>query len=201
MSLPSLNKVITLPYLTKPTLDFRISKPRKRIVTPKLLLTLVLLWTGKGHYRRYFYVRPVLKTLSKENCGRHFLRNIIYFTDSKENVNLDYASMQSRRFSFRRVEVADYMLIKNQKKKTDSGYVRGKYRGPLLDLWDLPLQNPSTIIPQYVRLTFYLQLMFESPHYICVAVQRVRRPDKANVKNRLQFDLFVLLILFIFLLC
>ena len=78
---------------TKPTLDFRISKPRKRIVTPKLLLTLVLLWTGKGHYRRYFYVRPVLKTLSKENCGRHFLRNIIYFTDSKENVNLDYASM------------------------------------------------------------------------------------------------------------
>lgn len=67
-----------------------------------------------------------------------------------------------------------------------------------MDLSDLPLKNPSTIIPQYVRLTFYLQLKFESPHYICVAIQRVRRPDIANVKSRLQFYLFVLLILFIF---
>ena len=61
---------------TKPMFGFRIPKPRKRIANPKLLLTLVLLWTGKGHYRRYFYVRPVLKTVSKENCGRHFLKNI-----------------------------------------------------------------------------------------------------------------------------
>ena len=60
---------------TKPMFDFRIQKPRKRIANPKPLLTLVLLWTGKGHYRRYFYVRPVQKTVSKENCGRHFLRN------------------------------------------------------------------------------------------------------------------------------
>ena len=55
--------------------DFRIPKPRKRIANPKPLLALVLLWTGKGHYRRYFYVRPGQKTVSNENCGRHFLRN------------------------------------------------------------------------------------------------------------------------------
>ena len=60
---------------TKPMFDFRIPKPRKRIANPKPLLTLVLLWTGKGHYRRYFYVRQVQKTVWKENCGRHFLRN------------------------------------------------------------------------------------------------------------------------------
>ena len=60
---------------TKPMFDFWIPKPGKRIANPKPLLTLVLLWTGKGHYRRYFYVRPVLKTVSKENCGRHFLEN------------------------------------------------------------------------------------------------------------------------------
>ena len=60
---------------TKPMFDFRIPKPRKRIANPKPLLTLVLLWTGKGHYRRYFYVRPVQKTVSKENCSCHFLRN------------------------------------------------------------------------------------------------------------------------------
>ena len=55
--------------------DFRIPKPRKRVANPKPLLALVLLWTGKGHYRRYFYVRPGQKTVSNENCGRHFLRN------------------------------------------------------------------------------------------------------------------------------
>ena len=60
---------------TKPMFDFRIPKPKKRIATAKPLLTLVLFWTGKGHYRRYFYVRPVLKAVSKENCGRTFLRN------------------------------------------------------------------------------------------------------------------------------
>ena len=54
---------------TKPMFDFRIPKPKKRIATAKPLLTLVLFWTGKGHYRRYFYVRPVQKTVSKENCG------------------------------------------------------------------------------------------------------------------------------------
>ena len=60
---------------TKPMFDFRIPKPRKRVANPKPLLALVLLWTGKGHYRRYFYVRPGQKTVSNENCGRHFLRN------------------------------------------------------------------------------------------------------------------------------
>ena len=60
---------------TKPMFDFRIPKPKKRIATAKPLLTLVLFWTGKGHYRRYFYVRPVLKAVSEENCGRNFLRN------------------------------------------------------------------------------------------------------------------------------
>ncbi|CAH3181406.1 unnamed protein product, partial [Porites evermanni] len=57
---------------SKPMFDFRIPKPGKRIASPKPLLTLVLLWTGKGPYQRYFCVRPVLKTVSKENCGRHF---------------------------------------------------------------------------------------------------------------------------------
>ena len=173
---------------TKPMFHFRIPKPRKRIANPKLLLTLVLLWTGKGHYRRYFYVRPVLKTVSKENCGRHFLKNT--------SRTVTTAIILSQELRFRRL----YANKKENKqiKKTERGYVRAKYRGPLLDLWDLPLQKSSAIIPQYVRLTFYLQLMFEPPHHICVAVQRLRRPDIANVKSRLQFDLFVLLILFIF---
>ncbi|CAH3190736.1 unnamed protein product [Porites lobata] len=48
---------------TKPMFDFRIPKPRERMASPKPLLTLVLPWIGKGHYRRYFYVRPVQKTV------------------------------------------------------------------------------------------------------------------------------------------
>ena len=60
---------------TKPMFDFRIPKPRERMASSKPLLTLVLPWIGKGHYRRYFYVRPVQKTVSKENCSRNFLRN------------------------------------------------------------------------------------------------------------------------------
>ena len=144
--------------------DFRIPKPRKRIANPKLLLTLVLLWTGKGHYRRYFYVRPVQKTVSKENCGRLFLKN------TSRTVTTAIILSQELRF---RILYANKKG--NKQKRTDRGYVRAKYRGPLLDLWDLPLQNPSTIIPQYIRLTFYLQLLFEPPHHICVAVQRVRR--------------------------
>ena len=182
---------------TKPMFDFRIPKPGKRIANPKPLLTLVLLWTGKGHYRRYFYVRPVQKTVSKENCCRHFLRNTSRIVEKTLTLIMlvcnhgDYPFEELRFCIF-------YANEKQQQKKTDRGYVRAKYPGSLLDLWDRPLQNASTIIPQYVRLTFYLQLMFESPHYICVAVQRVRRPDIANVKSRLQFDLFVLLVLFIF---
>ena len=113
---------------------------------PKLLLTLVLLWTGKGHYRRYFYVRSVQKTVSKENCGRHFLKNT--------SRTVTTAIILSQELRFRRL----YANKKENKqiKKADRGYVRAKYRGPLLDLWDLPLQNPSTIIPQYVRLTFFM---------------------------------------------
>ena len=169
---------------SKPMFDFRIPKPRKRMASPKPLLTLVLLWIGKGHYRRYFYVRPVQKTVWKENCGRHFLRNT---SRTSRIVKKKLTLIMLECNSFEELRFCRF-----------HANVRAKYRGPLLDLWDLPLQNPSTIIPQYVRLTFYLQLMFESPHYICVAVQRVRRPDIANVKSRLQFDLFVLLVLFIF---
>ena len=170
---------------SKPMFDFRIPKPRKRMASPKPLLTLVLLWIGKGHYRRYFYVRPVQKTVWKENCGRHFLRNTSR-TSRIVKKKLTLIMLECNSFE----ELRFCRFYAN---------VRAKYRGPLLDLWDLPLQNPSTIIPQYVRLTFYLQLMFESPHcQVCVAVQRVRRLDIANVKSRLQFDLFVLLVLFIF---
>ena len=86
--------------------------------------------------------------------------------------------------SFEELRFCRFYANEKQPKKTDRGYVRAKYRGPLLALRDLPPPNPSTIILQYVRLTFYLQLMFESPHYVCVAVQRVRRPDIANVKSR-----------------
>ena len=181
---------------TKPMFDFRIPKPRKRIANPKPLLTLVLLWTGKGHYRRYFYVRPVQKTVSKENCGRHFLRNTSRM--AKKKLTLIMLVCNHGDYPFEELRFCIFYANEKQKEKTDRGYVRAKYRGPLLDLWDLPQQNSSTMILQYVRLIFYLQLMFESPHYICVAVQRVRRPDIANVKSRLQFDLFVLLILFIF---
>ena len=164
--------------------DFRIPKPRKRMASPKPLLTLVLLWIGKGHYRRYFYVRLVQKTVWKENCGRHFLRNTSR-TSRIVKKKLTLIMLECNSFG----ELRFCRFYAN---------VRAKYRGPLLDLWDLPLQNPSTIIRQYVWLTFYLQVMFESPHYIWVPVQRVRRPDIANVKSRLQFDLFVLLVLFIF---
>ena len=137
------------------------------------------------------------KTVSKENCGRHFLRNTSQIV--KKRLTLIMLDCNQGNYPFEELRFCRLYANKKQKqKKTDRGYVRAKYRGPLLDLWDLPLQNPSTIIPQYVRLTFYLHLMFESPHYICVAVQRVRRPDIANVKSRLQFDLFVLLVLFIF---
>ena len=157
---------------------------------------MVLLWTGKGHYRRYFYVRPVQKTVSKENCGRHFLRNTSRM--AKKKLTLIKLVCNHGDYPFEELRFCIFHANEKQKEKTDRGYVRAKYRGPLLDLWDLPQQNSSTMIPQYVRLTFYLQLMFESPHYICVAVQRIRRPDIANVKSRLQFDLFVLLIPFIF---
>ena len=180
---------------TKPMFDFRIPKPRKRIANPKPLLTLVLLWTGKGHYRRYFYVRPVQKTVSKENCGRHFLRN----TSRIEKKTLTLIMLVtttiilSQEFRFRR------LYAKKKKQKKDWLRLRtSKISRPPFGSLNLSLQNPSTIIAQYVRLTFYLQLVFESSHYICVAVQRVRRPDIANVKSRLQFDLFVLLVLFIF---
>ena len=88
---------------------------------------------------------------------------------------------------------------KKQKKRLTAATYEQNIEAPFKDLRDLPPQNPSTMIPQYARLTFYLQLMFESPHYVCVAIQRVRRPDIANEKSRLQFDLLVLLnILFIF---
>ena len=181
---------------TKPMFDFRTPKPGKRIANQKSLLNLVLLWTGKGHYRRYFYVRQVLKTVSKENCGRYFLRNTSRIV--KKTLTLIMLVCNHGDYPFEELRFCIFYANEKQQKKTDRGYVRAKYRGPLLDLCDRPLQNPSTIIPQYVRWTFYLQLMFESPHYTCVAVQRVRRSDIANVKSRLQFDLFVLLILFIF---
>ena len=180
---------------TKPLFDFRVPKPRKRIANPKPLLTLVLLWTGKGHYRRYFYVRPAQKTVSKENCGRYFLRN----TSRIEKKTLTLIMLVtttiilSQEFRFRR------LYAKKKKQKKDWLRLRtSKISRPPFGSLNLSLQNPSTIIAQYVRLTFYLQLVFESSHYICVAVQRVRRPDIANVKSRLQFDLFVLLVLFIF---
>ena len=176
--------------------DFRIPKPRKRIANPKPLLTLVLLWTGKGHYRRYFYVRPVQKTVSKENCGRHFLRNTSRIVKKTLTLIMLVTTtiILSQEVRFRRL----YAKKKQIRKKDWLRLRTSKISRPPFGSLSLSLQNPSTIIPQYVRLTFYLQLMFESPHYICVAVQRVRRPDIANVKSRLQFDLFVLLVLFIF---
>ena len=79
---------------TKPMFDFRILKPKKRIATANPLLTLVLFWTGKGHYGRYFYVRPVQKTVSKENCGRNFLRNTSQIVKKKVNLDL-YTETQS----------------------------------------------------------------------------------------------------------
>ena len=92
----------------------------------------------------------------------------------------------------------DFMLMKNNEKTLTAATYEQIIEAPFKDLWDLPPQNPSTMISQYVRLTSYLQLMFEPQHYECVAVQRVRRPDISNVKSRLEFDLFVLLVLFIF---
>ena len=99
---------------TKPLFDFRVPKPRKRIANPKPLLTLVLLWTGKGHYRRYFYVRPAQKTVSKENCGRYFLRN----TSRIEKKTLTLIMLVtttiilSQEFKFRR------LYAKKKRKKT-----------------------------------------------------------------------------------
>ena len=118
---------------SKPMFDFRIPKPGKRIANPKPLLTLVLLWTGKGHYRRYFYVRPVhaQKTVSKENCGRHFLRN----TSRIVKKTLTLIMLVTTTIILSQESLADYMLTKKTEKKTDCGYVRAKYRGPLLDLW------------------------------------------------------------------
>ena len=181
---------------TKPMFDFRIPKPRKRIANPKPLLALVLLWTGKGHYRRYFYVRPGQKTVSEENCGRHFLRNTSRIVKKTLTLIMLVTTtiILSQEVRFRRL----YAKKKQIRKKDWLRLRTSKISRPPFGSLSLSLQNPSTIIPQYVRLTFYLQLMFESPHYICVAVQRVRRPDIANVKSRLQFELFVLLVLFIF---
>ena len=88
---------------TKPMFDFSIPKPRKRIANPKPLLTLVLLWTGKGHYRRYFYVRPVQKTVSKENCGGHFLRNTSRIV--KKKLTLIMLVCNHDDYPFARVEV------------------------------------------------------------------------------------------------
>ena len=179
---------------TKPMFDFRIPKPRKRIANPKPLLALVLPWTGKGHYRRYFYVRPGQKTVSNENCGSHFLRNTSLIVKKTLTLIMLVTTpiILSQEFRFRR------LMLKKNRKKDWLRLRTSKISRPPFGSLNLSLQNLSTIIPQYVRLTFYLQLMFESPHYICVAVQRVRRPDIANVKSRLQFDLFVLLVLFIF---
>ena len=181
---------------TKPMFDFRILKPKKRIATANPLLTLVLFWTGKGHYRRYFYVRPVQKTVSKENCGRYFLRNTSLIVKKTLTLIMLVTTtiILSQEVRFRRL----YAKKKQIRKKDWLRLRTSKISRPPFGSLSLSLQNPSTIIPQYVRLTFYLQLMFESPHYICVAVQRVRRPDIANVKSRLQFDLFVLLVLFYF---
>ena len=116
---------------TKPMFDFRIPKPRKRIANPKPLLTLVLLWTGKGHYRRYFYVRPVQKTVSKENCSCHFLRNTSRIVKKKLTLIMLVCD------SFEELRFCRFYANEKQKKETDNGYVRAKYRGPLLDLWDL----------------------------------------------------------------
>ena len=166
---------------TKPMFDFRIPKPGKRIANPKPLLTLVLFWTGKGHYRRYFYVRPLQKIVSKENCGGHFLRN----TSRIVKKTLTLIMLVTTTIILSQEGLADYMLTKKNRKEDWLRLRTSKIsRSPFGSL-NLPLQNTSTIIPQYVRLTFYLQLMFESLHYICVAVQRVRRPDIANVKSRL----------------
>ena len=117
---------------TKPMFDFRIPKPRKRVANPKPLLALVLLWTGKGHYRRYFYVRPGQKTVSNENCGSHFLRNTSLIVKKTLTLIMLVTTpiILSQEFRFRRL-----MLKKKTEKKTDCGYVRAKYRGPLLDLW------------------------------------------------------------------
>ena len=116
----------------QPMFDFRIPKPKKRRAIAKPLLTLVLFWTGKGHYRRYFYVRPVQKIVSKENCGGHFLRN----TSRIVKKTLTLIMLVTTTIILSQEGLADYMLTKKKtEKKTDCGYVRAKYRGPVLDLW------------------------------------------------------------------
>ena len=80
---------------TKPMFDFRIPKP---------VLILALLWTGKGRYRRYFYVRSLQKKVSKENCGRHFLRNASRIV--KKKLTLLMLVCNHDDYPFARVEVS-----------------------------------------------------------------------------------------------
>ena len=109
--------------------DFRIPKPGKRIASPKPLLTLVLLWTGKGPYQRYFCVRPVLKTVSKENCGRHFPRNTSRIV--KKTLTLIMLVCNRGDYPFEELRFCTFYANEKQQKKTDRGYVRAKYGGPL----------------------------------------------------------------------
>ena len=98
---------------TKPMFDFRIPKPGKRLANPKPLLTLVLFWTGKGHYRRYFYVRPLQKIVSKGNCGGHFLRN----TSRIVKKTLTLIMLVTTTIILSQEGLADYMLTKKKQKR------------------------------------------------------------------------------------
>ena len=94
-------------------------------------------------------MRQVLKTVSRENCGRYFLRNTSRIV--KKTLTLIMLVCNHGDYPFEELRFCIFYANEKQQKKTDRGYVRAKYRGPLLDLCDRPLQNPSTIIPQYVR--------------------------------------------------
>ena len=108
---------------------FSDSKTREKDSEPKIVaINLVLLWTGKGHYRRYFYVRQVLKTVSKENCGRYFLRNTSRIV--KKTLTLIMLVCKHGDYPFEELRFCIFYANEKQQKKTDRCYVRAKYRAP-----------------------------------------------------------------------